>query len=498
MSSRTTHRLWITAASLLAGCPTLTAPLFLRLGWGVLLLLFACAPVPCQYPGQVAADKNTPQLRAVAVLEWTGDKDHPKATRLIPVCVYDGQDLEDASVYMAQPEPLALQSEVEYQLQQDGKNVGLFVVDKAGREQDSWVGFGKLKPLPKPAPPPKQIAKIDEDDAQSDEPVLHRKHRSGDSTSSSGSGANAPPADPDRPTLHKGGDASSTGSPSSSGDSGSNSSGPPPDPDRPTLHKSAGDSSTNAQPSGSNPSSPDKSTDQAFVEDVPKVTDPDRPRLFRGKSEGFAAPVLPSLMGLPADMDQEVAVSDSKTRPEHIWDFSWANPGDESKMKADLEDIARSALGLHPPPPPKTKPSPKTASARKAAKPASPSPAPLLDEQFRVFELAYGSGATMVLTAHTAGAGEPQKFVTLIAQPDLYGSVTVLLKNVTDAAHLDATPRMRLVDAVDVKADNRGELLFELRGDTQRQFALYRILRGDATRIFLTSPETIALAANNN
>ena len=70
----------------------------------------------------------------------------------------------------------------------------------------------------------------------------------------------------------------------------------------------------------------------------------------------------------------------------------------------------------------------------------------------------------MVLSAHTDGSGAPEKFVTLVAQPDLYGNVAVLLKNVTDAAHLDDTPRMRLVDAVDALADNRGELLFELRG----------------------------------
>ena len=45
-------------------------------------------------------------------------------------------------------------------------------------------------------------------------------------------------------------------------------------------------------------------------------------------------------------------------------------------------------------------------------------------------------------------------------------------------------PRMRLVDAVDAMADNRGELLFELRGETQRQFALYRVLRGQAEQTF--------------
>jgi hypothetical protein len=45
---------------------------------------------------------------------------------------------------------------------------------------------------------------------------------------------------------------------------------------------------------------------------------------------------------------------------------------------------------------------------------------------------------------------------------------------------------MRLVDAVDALADNRGELLFELRGATQRQFALYRVLRGQAEKLFVT------------
>jgi hypothetical protein len=71
-----------------------------------------------------------------------------------------------------------------------------------------------------------------------------------------------------------------------------------------------------------------------------------------------------------------------------------------------------------------------------------------------------------------------------VAQPDLYGNMLMLLKNVTDAAHLDDTPRMRLIDAVDAIADNRGELLFELRGATQRQFVLYRVLRGQADKLF--------------
>ena len=107
--------------------------------------------------------------------------------------------------------------------------------------------------------------------------------------------------------------------------------------------------------------------------------------------------------------------------------------------------------------------------------------------------MAYDAGATLVLSAHTDGTGANEKFVTLIAQPDLYGGVAVLFKNVTDAASLDLTPRMRLIDAVDAEADNRGELLFELRGASQRQFALYRVLRGDSSRIFLSAPESIGV-----
>ncbi len=45
---------------------------------------------------------------------------------------------------------------------------------------------------------------------------------------------------------------------------------------------------------------------------------------------------------------------------------------------------------------------------------------------------------------------------------------------------------MRFIDAVDADGDNRAELLFELRGETQRQFALYRIAQDTAEQIYLS------------
>jgi hypothetical protein len=517
-----------------------------QVSWRLLLItpallaiavLQTVSPARAQYPVQMSKPQDTQNMRAVGVLEWTGDEQHPKASRMVPVTVYDGKELQDAGIFLARPAPLALSGETEYELKDNGKTVGLFDINGAGQEQGSWVGFGVWKPVSKPKPVAQAArpAKVDSwgDDAQSERPVLHRKagSGSGSSTSDSGSGAGGQaPQDPDRPTLHKKDSSdssdSSTASTSSStasdpdrptlhkktssdstdnsGDStGTSSSGSASDPDRPTLHKKTSDDDS---ASGTAPTDPDRPklkksggaksppADVGYVESLPNISDPDRPKLQRGKVNAEGLTVLPTLMGLPPDMHQEVAVSDAKSRPEHLWSYSWANPDDEGKMKADMEDLARKALGLTPPPaPPAPRRTTATSVHRKTAPPPPPpAPAPLLDEQFRVFELAYGSGATMVLSAHTDGQGAKQKFVTLVAQPDLYGNVVVLLKSVTDAAHLDDTPRMRLVDAVDAMADNRGELLFELRGATERKFALYRVLRGQADRLFVSGPGTIA------
>jgi hypothetical protein len=441
-------------------------------------LALAAAPLMAQYPGQITEKKkDTPELRAVAVLEWTGDAGKPKMCRLVPVTIYDGEQLQDAGVYMARPQPLALDAQVEYQLKADGKTIGFFDIKNAGQEQGSWVGFGDWKGLPPPKPAMKP-AKIDADDdwGADDKPVLHRKHKADDSSKGGGStGGNAPAQDPDRPTLHRPSGDSSDSQQSSPGTQ-------PVDPDRPVLKK----------PEEQKPAKP--ADDTAHVDSLPDVSDPDRPRLIRGKPANSGSQVTPTLMGLPVDMKQAVAVSDAKNTPDHPWVFTWANPDDQNKMKAQMEDIARQAIGLTPPP---AKAATRRTSSKKAAAAAPPpEPAPLEDEQFRVFELAYGSGATMVLTAHTAGPAAQVKFVTVIGQPDLYGNVLVLLKSVTDGSHLDETPRMRLVDAVDAMADNRGELLFELRGETQRQFALYRVLRGEATKLFVTSAGTIATVAS--
>jgi hypothetical protein len=474
--------------------------------WTAAMLATMLAPlvVCAQYPGQVnkKSKEAAPDLRAVAVLEWTGDLKKPNAARIVPVTIFDGEKLQDAGIYLARPQPLALSGEVEYELKLNGKTFGYFDIEHAGQEQGTWVGFGKWKPLAPPKPVRSAPAKVDDDEVVDDKPVLHRKKGSSDGSGGSGSGSSGSgsgSADPDRPTLHR--------SPS---DSGSNSSGgsdsgaaPATDPDRPKLEKKTPDNGSSTPPSDAGPSpDPNRPTLSkeghapqpdylGNVDAVRNADDADRPKLKHGKSSGVVGvEVTPTLMGLPEGMQQAVAVSDAQNRPDHPWTFSWANPDDEGKMKAAMEDVARESLGLSAPAPAtpaRTSRTAATPAARKTTKPAAPAPVTLEDEQFRVFELAYGAGATMVLTAHAGETPASQKFVTIVAQPDLYGNVRVLLKSRTDMAHLDETPRMRLVDAVDALADNRGELLFELRGDGSRQFALYRVYRGAAEKLFVSA-----------
>jgi hypothetical protein len=479
-----------------------------HVGNAAFIAVFAIPLASAQYSGQVKPkDKGADGpavMRSVVVVEWTGDIAKPNASRVIPISVWDGAQLQDGGIYLSRPQPLALDSGVEYELQQNGKNIGLFDIEEAARQQNTWIGFGKYR-----KPPVKLSAddlarmsakiKIDADDEYSDAPVLHRKqHPDENGGSAPESGQKNPAADPDRPTLHRGSDSGGDDGSTSDKPSAPNGGGPTPDPDRPKLHQDAGNG-------GSQAGDPDrprlnnntpKPDEEASVSSLPDVADPNRPRLKRGIPEGIEAAVDPSkvetsLMSAPVEMKQQVGVSDSRQIKEHTWEFTWDNPDDQRKMKEAVEEAARKALGLAEPPTSEAPAPKRTATTTARRTPVKPAPAPeppkLLDEQFRIYELAYGGGVTMVFSARTEGVGADQKFVTIVAQPDLYGSVVVILKSVTDAAHLDVKPRMRLIDAVDAEGDNRGDLLFELRGGNQRQFALYRVLRGQASQIFETT-----------
>ena len=185
-----------------------------------------------------------------------------------------------------------------------------------------------------------------------------------------------------------------------------------------------------------------------------------------------------------------IAVSDATDRESHPFVYLWGDPTEATKMQEQMEIAAASAIAATEPP---VKATPKPHAATTAAQrhkasttpPSSPKPV-FTNERFKAYELTYSGGATLVFSGETLDHAGKVKYVTLIAQPDFNGVPRVLFKSVTDDDHLDQTPKMRLVDAVDARANNRGDLVFELSRRHDREFVIYRVASGQAEQVFTT------------
>jgi len=491
----------------------------------------SCAiPLYGQYPGRVASTQptGTTHLRATAVLEFTGELTKDLGpNRLVPIAVWDGTQYQPGALYLAQPAPLAVLGGTQYQLESDGKSQGFFDVKDSENLAGGWVGVGHYEP----PPAPRLAAKANsghvyqvKDNSDPDKP--HFAHRPEPDTQNQTQNAspNSTAAKSDKsansgPTLHPR---------ANSGDTASTASEQPQevDPDRPTFHRRETQTATNSM-----------------------AVDPDRPHLGYTTPESQEKLQKPNaLFGMPADMKQVAGVSDSNALDTESFAFSWANPDDAQKMEDALQKAAEQAIGPVKPAAPHSsapatspKPTPEPDqpetpgqrpslqagrpsldAGRPASQPApsstqlGPSSAPsappasqrarhrttrtsatqkalapvLQDVQFKVYSLSFGGGSTMVYSARSAS--DPEKYVTIIAQPDFYGNAQVLLKHVASGDNLDAIPRMWLIDAVDTQGDGRGDLIFELRGQTYRQFAIYRVSGGQATQVFVTQPTPLS------
>jgi hypothetical protein len=357
-----------------------------------------------------------------------------------------------------------------------------------------------------------------------------------DSTTAAKSGGTAAD-DPDRPTMKRRDSSDTTAS------SGGTASGADPDQttstddaDRPTLKRRSSSPETKEK----------RKDDVATVTAAGSLNDdPDRPTLHHGNVGSTGTADMPKLLGVPKDMHQMVAVSDAKNRDPHPFARAWESDQERAAVLAKMQGFARAKLneygvvpGVTPPtaiastghaatttttpstnadgapptlkrgipqtaktqpaapsasaptvakaPAPSAKPGSTTAKKRGTAS-AAPPPATLADEELKGYLLSYGGAPTYVYMAHTVETGAVMRYVTVVAQADAMGELKVALTSVTDAAHLDRTPWMRLIDAVDVEASNRASLLFELRGQSSRQFALYRVIATKPEQIFVTS-----------
>jgi hypothetical protein len=364
-----------------------------------------------------------------------------------------------------------------------------------------------------------------------DRPTMKRRSADTDSTASSGtttSTGSTPADDPDRPTMkrHDSSDTTNTTSTTSTTPDTSSkttaSTTPADDPDRPTMTRRAPTTDPSTPDSGSTTASgsapsndPDRPTlkrhtpeeakkahnnnDLATVSGTGSLNeDPDRPNLHHGKATGSAAESEPpKLVGIPQNLHQMIAVSDAVNRDPHPFALEWDDPTQRATILQKMQTLAQAHLAAYASTPASSTP------AKAAPKPAVKTPAtpthpthhtvpptppsvPLVDEELKAYTLSYGGAATYIYSAHTAGTGAALRYVTIVAQADGLGELKPAIQSVTDAAHLDRAPQMRFIDVVDAEANNRASLLFELRGQSTRQFGLYRVIASHSDQIFVT------------
>ncbi len=472
-----------------------------------------------------AVKKPETVVRAVAVYEWTGDAAKPMASRVVPVSVFIDGHLEDGGVYLARPVPFELDTGTVFEVEKSGAPEGTldlsytrhYVSNGTPAFDDGWLGYGPFKPASKPVlvaskksgPLPQVVssggsgphfssggaaASGSSPDETANQPVDRSGAAGGGTTVSADK-------DPDAPTMRR-----RNTDPSGSSDSASTDTDSSKDVDRPTLKRRTPAEQKAAQ----------KKQNLASVTGAGSLNDdPDRPNLHRGKpASRLDEEDLPPLKGMPAGLQQAVAVSDAKDRPEHTFERLWESDEERTQVTASLEEMARAQLAKYDlpaasaveaaPPVAATTPSAKTpvgtgmattaaararqrkaAAAVKAAA-AAAIPVSLKDETVKAYTLSYGGAATFVYTAVSPGAGGVDRYVSVVAQREPVGSLKPALASVTDAKHLDRTPWMRLVDVVDAEASNRASLLFELRAQSSRQFALYRVIGAAAEQTFVT------------
>jgi len=465
------------------------------------LILASAATLHAQ-THKVNATQNV--TRAIGVYEWTGDIAKPTAARLVPVTLYIDSHFEDAGVYLARPVPFALQTGIVYYVQKAGERIGTLNLDSArdiitrrSANDDNpigaWYGYGAFIP-PAAEPPPAKL------NASKNLPVVVGSSDPDKPSMSTRDAAptpisHTPPApkvevdaaDDDRPHMSRRADTDSTTTATSTPTPTANDD----DPDRPTLRHRDPEAEAKKQKK-------QKDNGSAVIPVTTSLNDdPDRPTMHRGKPVGELA--APQLTGIPADLHQAVAVSDAAERDPHPFAREWESDAEHAGALEALQELARprvaayiatNHLKLTDPDPTDTAPAPPThpGSRRPAAKPIPPPPAPLplANEKISAYQLTYGGLPTFVYTAETPLFSGGPVYLTMIAQRLPSGEMQVALASVTDANHLDRSPWLRPVDAVDPDAGHRASLLFELRAQSTRQFALYRLVSAKAEQTFVT------------
>jgi hypothetical protein len=375
-----------------------------------------------QYGRKPAASKGP---RALGLIQlFPNGKAH-----LIPVAIAVDGKFFDAGSYKGTPVPMALDFGVVYEGFRAGVSQGIFTITQPGQASHVWMAEGTWLPAGTKAPEKGkkyETPKIEDKDAP---PRLHR----GDAKP-----AEAPPAEKTTPPT------------------------PAPKPQETVK----------------------------VQEPPPPIEDPNRPILRRGKPDPSARREIVKNFdedSAPAKSPKDAtgfgqiviipAISDAAGPEPRPYNF-YLSPGDEAAYRAKVLELASSELARTNAAAPGTSPA-RPRNTATASKPSSPV---FDDVHLSIFDLSNSNDAVLVLSAKTrpiatadsARTGEGDE-ITLVARATLEGVLRRVFFARTDARHLEVTPRMELIDAIDADGDGRGELLFRRTSDAGTSFAIYRV-----------------------
>jgi len=462
--------------------------------------LLGAQSLTTHYGRKTPADKG-PRALGLVQLSPAGKKG-----RIIPIAIMIDGKFFDASSYKAAPVPLALDFGVVYEGFRDGVSQGVFTITQPGQLNHAWIAEGTW--LPAGAIDPTKRKKystpvIADDDKDKDgPPVLHRRSEKTDSGSGTDSKDKDKDKDKDQPKPVATAPAAASGAGTSS----------PPEAAKAPAAPEAGKTPAPTEPAKSSAS------DETNA-------DPNQPRLRRGKpaatahQEPFATfealetpPAATADAGGSGKADA-TAKKSAAASPKSAFIFIPAisdiggpdprpyayevKPEEEASYRSKMLELAtrlgaQASAGTNETAPGRRKASSAKATSKSAGKPGNPA---FDDVSLRIFDLSNSNEPVLVLSAKTHppvasadGSSQETKEITLIARTNLEGELQKLFFSQTDSRHLDVTPRMELIDAVDADGDGRGELLFRRTFDDGSAYAIYRVTADRLWPLFEGTP----------
>lgn len=473
-------------------------------------------------PGErKVARKKDAGPRALALLRLTANG---KAS-LVPITILIDGKFWDATAYKASPIPMALEPGIVYEAERAGNSLGLFTVgtalhSNAANAPSPWLATGTWLPTGKELPnQPLKAEGVPVGIDSSDQPPRLTRNPSKETPPASTAPA-SPPSGPNSgdepPRLTK---PAPTAAPPTS--TPPNSSAP-----ETTSTGSAGSNQTgSSQPApsstGSAPPAESKPADakQADRPNLPTsdsgASEANRPRLRRGKPTeplpdeevpGYSKPgaVASSANGAKTVEKPDTsgpiqlipAISDAGGPEPRSYTFEWLKDEEgerRQQMTAFAKEQLRSYLDAQAKAQAGSKPA--GSQAQRHAPGKKPTEPVLENVRMATYDLWTTNQPVLILSAEahlpppaagTQGGFESglQYSITLVAYPDIYNNLHKIYVGVTDKYHLDVTPRLELIDAVDADGDGRGELLFRETSDAGSGWVIYRATADKLWKMF--------------